>query len=373
MVSVTKSTDKRGGGASGSGSSQDKACGEGVGRVEQEGVLTGDVGGTRDFGNDGGAATDFGGAGDTSGEGRADETVDGDGFIEGEFPTGVMDGEATADAGSGGRTVNFTFGKDADIAAVDVGLVQHLDENGAVEEVEVGVAVGMADGIGGHDGAFDAHADVDKFRLVAIIDDEVGEGRLINIDIGIERATEGDVTGDVTEAGDINLEVGGEDEGRHVEEGDMLDLPVDEMGGGGNTTGGGVDAQGGAGGEGGKEADLQRDFDEGDDAMTAHGAEAFVVEEEHAEIAIEGDGRGEDRAVHIGVTARLEHEQAAEVVVVGAGVVTFFEDGGTGKFGKAAGDDAQGFTAGVGVDGGESEPIGGRLPCGNGVHDDDSV
>jgi len=53
--------------------------------------------------------------------------------------------------------------------------------------------------------------------------------------------------------------------------------------------------------------------------VAAHGAVALVVHEEHGEIGRERAfarriGRHGDDAVHIEVAARLEHEQAAQVI-----------------------------------------------------------
>ena len=61
---------------------------------------------------------------------------------------------------------------------------------------------------------------------------------------------------------------------------------------------------------------LERERDDRDDAVAAHRAEALVVHEEHAGVRIGALGLGEQRAVHVGVAARLEHQRAPQVVLV---------------------------------------------------------
>ncbi len=87
-----------------------------------------------------------------------------------------------------------------------------------------------------------------------------------------------------------------------------------------------------------------------DRGMAAHGAEAGVVHEQHAECGGRGGGDHE-RAVHLGVAARLQHEAAAMKVEARRGVVALFQDAGAAWFGKAGQDETHRFTAGVHLDG----------------------
>ena len=61
---------------------------------------------------------------------------------------------------------------------------------------------------------------------------------------------------------------------------------------------------------------LERPGHERDGAVPACGRIAGVVEEHHAEIGAVVIGRGYEAAVHVGVAARLEHEQATHVIEV---------------------------------------------------------
>ena len=51
-----------------------------------------------------------------------------------------------------------------------------------------------------------------------------------------------------------------------------------------------------------------------DDAVPAHRAPALVVHEQDAGVPIVGDRLGEQRAVHVRVAARLQHQRAPEVI-----------------------------------------------------------
>jgi hypothetical protein len=104
---------------------------------------------------------------------------------------------------------------------------------------------------------------------------------------------------------------------------------------------------------------------ESDRRVPAHGAEAGVVHEQRAELGGWG-GRHHECAVHLGVSAGLQHEAAAVKVEPGRRVVALVEDGGPVGLGEALHDQAHRFAAGVHLDG----AIGGdrvRGEIGNGV------
>ena len=63
------------------------------------------------------------------------------------------------------------------------------------------------------------------------------------------------------------------------------------------------------------------------------------------------DRLGGDRAVHVGVTARLPHEPAAQGVEVLLGVATLVEHGGAGDRREAVDDHPQRLAGGMDVDG----------------------
>jgi hypothetical protein len=54
-----------------------------------------------------------------------------------------MDRGATADARTGGRTIDLTFGKHANVTTMDVTRIDPLNEDRPVQEVEVRLAPRM--------------------------------------------------------------------------------------------------------------------------------------------------------------------------------------------------------------------------------------
>src|SRR5690606_18723671 len=127
--------------------------------------------------------------------------------------------------------------------------------------------------------------------------------------------------------------------GRHVD--DHVRLPV----------GGGLDETFADG------VDAERDR-----AVAARRGVAVLVPEQRAEVRAGVVGRYEEAAVHVGVAARLVHQQLAEVVDVG-GIGAAFQDGGARDGGDAAGDDPERLARRVVVDGGDGHS---SKPSGNG-------
>ena len=68
--------------------------------------------------------------------------------------------------------------------------------------------------------------------------------------------------------------------------------------------------------------------------MAAHGAEAGVVHEQRTECSGRR-GRDDERAIHLGVAARFQHEAAAVEVEAGGGVMAHFHDAGAAGFREA--------------------------------------
>jgi hypothetical protein len=56
-----------------------------------------------------------------------------------------------------------------------------------------------------------------------------------------------------------------------------------------------------------------------DHAVTAHRAPAFVVHEEHAGNGRRAHGLGQQRAIHVGMAARLEHQRPSQMIDVALG------------------------------------------------------
>ena len=95
--------------------------------------------------------------------------------------------------------------------------------------------------------------------------------------------------------------------------------------------------------------------DDGDDAVAAHRAVAFVVHEEHAGIRIRTFRLGQQRAVHVRVPARLEHQRRAQVVAVGPHPLAPLEHRRALDARKAVHDESERFAGGVCVDGAEGD------------------
>ena len=89
----------------------------------------------------------------------------------------------------------------------------------------------------------------------------------------------------------------------------------------------------------------------GDDAMTAHRAPAFVVHEQHAGVGTGRDRLGQQRAIHVRVAARLEHDRPAEMVEMPLRPCPLVEHGLAFRARQPFDDEAQRLTGGMGVDG----------------------
>jgi hypothetical protein len=98
---------------------------------------------------------------------------------------------------------------------------------------------------------------------------------------------------------------------------------------------------------------LDRQRRDRDDAVAAHRAEALVVHEEDAGVRVGAFRVGQERAVHVGVAARLEHQHASQVVMLAQHLRAAFQDRGAAQGRDAGRHDAQRLTAGVRVDSGQ--------------------
>ena len=88
---------------------------------------------------------------------------------------------------------------------------------------------------------------------------------------------------------------------------------------------------------------------ERDRRVAAHGAEAGVVHEQRAKRR--GRGGGDDEgAVHLGVSARFQHQAAAVEIEACRGVVALLQDGGPAGFREAVQDETHRLAAGVHLD-----------------------
>ncbi len=164
---------------------------------------------------------------------------------------------------------------------------------------------------------------------------------------GVEGAAIADVAENAASAGKIDGRVERGGEGGHAVERDagaaIRDMHSDRAARAFQDEVGGAIAQRDA--AGGDRPAAKRDR-----GVAAHGAEAGVVHEQHAERG--GRGGGDDeRAIHLGVAARFQHEAAAMEVEAGGGVMALFQDAGAAGLGEAFEDEPHRLAAGVHFDG----------------------
>jgi hypothetical protein len=112
-----------------------------------------------------------------------------------------------------------------------------------------------------------------------------------------------------------------------------------------------------------QKTDLERDGHERDHAVATHRAPALVVHEQDARVAVRRDRLGRDRSIHIGVSARLEHEAAPESVHPLSRKTPLFEDRRARDGVKTAGDHPERLARGVGLDGDDPPPRRRRAPA----------
>ena len=111
-----------------------------------------------------------------------------------------------------------------------------------------------------------------------------------------------------------------------------------------------------------KHSGFQRHGRKADDAVSAHRAEPFVVDEQNSSIGFGRDRRRDDTTVHIRVAARFPHQRRSPMIKILFGKSPPSQDCVALQFGKAADDDAKRFAFGVRVNRRDSMPIGRRVP-----------
>ena len=162
----------------------------------------------------------------------------------------------------------------------------------------------MADLTSGHDRTLDAHADIDAALEAARIERHT-EG--VRVDEGVERAAEREIVAHVPETLDADDLIQGDRERRNVLERDLAHPIAIAYRARRDASGRRVVADHIARAL----ARLEERGRKGDDPVAAHRAPALVVHEQDAEVAIGRNGLGWDRAVHVRVAARLEHDRSA--------------------------------------------------------------
>jgi hypothetical protein len=87
-----------------------------------------------------------------------------------------------------------------------------------------------------------------------------------------------------------------------------------------------------------------------DRGVAAHRAETGVMHEQHAERCGWG-GRHHQRAIHLGMSARLQHQAPAMQIEAGRGIVAHFQNRGAARLGKAVEDEAHRLAPGMHLNG----------------------
>src|SRR5690606_28270202 len=130
----------------------------------------------------------------------AENALDDEGFVEPDLTAGEMEGSPCADAGAGRRTVDLAVGEHADVAAVMLRLFRRPDEDDAVEKAQIRLRR-VFDGQRRHDGALDAHADVDELTKARRVQ---ANAETAGVDKGVECAAKGHIVAHAAEAGHVD-------------------------------------------------------------------------------------------------------------------------------------------------------------------------
>ena len=177
------------------------------------------------------------------------------------------------------------------------------------------------------------------------------EPRLRSVEVRVEGAAEHDVDRQRAEARRLDAQVAMQDEARHAAEAHFTGAPAVEAHERLDEAGWRVEADARLGLHRLHHAELDQRLAERDDAVPAHVAVAFVVHEDHAEVGLFGDRRQQIRAVHVGMAARLVHQQAAQRVEARLRISALLEDRAPAQRRRAGRDHAQRLAAGMQVDG----------------------
>ena len=95
-------------------------------------MAAGDVSRTFNFRDDGRVGAERCRFDHPAGEAATDDALDNQRFIKTNLTFSVVDGHPAANAGAGRAAINFTFGKNTDVAAVGVVAERGIDKDGSV-------------------------------------------------------------------------------------------------------------------------------------------------------------------------------------------------------------------------------------------------
>ena len=107
---------------------------------------------------------------------------------------------------------------------------------------------------------------------------------------------------------------------------------------------------------GGDQPALDGEPGQRDHGVTAHGRVALILQEQHAQISVGQIGLDQQGPVHVGMTTRLGHQQAAKMVEPSLGEAALVEERGALERRIAARDDPHRLATGVHLDRGDPVP-----------------
>ncbi len=258
----------------------------------------------------------------------------------------MANGHAGGHPRAGGGTVHLTVGEHAHVAA-DASVVHSIGEDRPVEEGEViGIGVMQRKGLLGRLSGRPGCCDEVLYRALPHRKPEVG-----GIGKGVERAAVADVDRHISVTRDVDslIEVGRE--GRDAGEAGGARLTVTNIDGDLDEAGGHLQPEPGLGLLRGNEPAVHGPAGYGNRGVPAHRRIALVVSEEHANRSIRVVGLDGNDAVHVRMPARLEHQHAAQLVVIPEGLAALVEDRATAEIGVPLDHDPHRLATGVHLDG----------------------
>ena len=153
-------------------------------------------------------------------------------------------------------------------------------------------------------------------KLAVLMPGRYAKAEISGVDIGVERATVGDVVSYSPESGYIHRLIEGESERRDIVEADLAGSPVMDSSPCSDKARRCVNRHPRLGLDSIDHSGFHRGGRDADDPVAAHGAVALVVQEQDAEVRFGRLRRRDDAAVHVGVPPGLPHQGGAEVVQV---------------------------------------------------------
>ena len=179
----------------------------------------------------------------------------------------------------------------------------------------------------------------------------------------VKRTAVRDIARHLTEVRDIDRQVEHGGERRDAREAHLADAPIGHVDADVDAAARGLEQHRHLGGLPwrrvgyGDDALLDGVATERDRRMTAHRAEALVVEEEDREVRAGQIRLDRPDAVHVGMATRLRHERAPQMVEMRLRGAALLEDGRTRDRGQPVDDDPDRLTSGMELDGADRHSV----------------